>query len=478
MAHSDRTRRLPSAVPPPLGTTRRATAPAPIVPTPPPTGGVFAALRHRNYRLYWFGQVVSLVGTWMQSVSEPWLVLQLGGTPLQLGIVLALEFAPSMVLAPLGGVLADRVDKRKALIWTQVAAALQAIVLCAITATGVVQIWHIYVLAVVLGCINAVNMPVRQAFAAELVPRGGLMNAIALNSASFNAARIVGPAVAGITLALWGTAVNFGINAVSYVAVLAALMAMDPHALFAVVRPNRATGVFRSIREGVDYAWHTPAVLWPLMLLLGISVFGLNFQTLLPLFARNTLHLDETGYGALFAVMGIGSLAGSLSLAFAGTRRPLVPLIIAGGAGFVTAEIALGLMRTAAPAYLLVVLVGLSSMLMINTINVMVQYGVPDELRGRVMSLYVLVFAGSSPIGGIFAGGTAQLFGPPAGFVVGGALSAAFLVLVSWKLVTRVTAPSLHVAVEAVEEAVEVRALPEPALAESAPQPSAVGRAG
>jgi MFS family permease len=435
-------RRASSAIPPPLRPSRRNSVPAPIVPTPPPSGGVFAALRHRNYRLYWSGQVLSLVGTWMQSVSEPWLVLQLGGTPLQLGIVLALEFAPSTILSLYGGVLADRFDKRKALIWTQVAAALQALVLFGLTATHVIEIWHIYLLATALGCINAVNMPVRQAFAAEMVPRKELVNAIALNSASFNAARIVGPAIAGITLALWGTAVNFGINAVSYLAVLAGLMLMDPKAMYTVTQPVRGR-VLHRIREGIDYAVRTPAVLWPLVLLGGISIFGLNFQTLLPLFARNTLQLDAHGYGALYAVMGIGSLTGSMSLAFAGSRRPLVPLIVGGGAGFVTAEVILGLSRAPVPAFGLVVLIGLTSMLMINTINVMIQYGVPDELRGRVMSLYVFVFAGSSPVGGLFAGGTAQLFGAPAGFVLGGLLSAAFLVVAAWQLVRRVTPPSL-----------------------------------
>jgi MFS family permease len=456
-------RRATSAIPP-LRPSRRNTVPAPVVPTPPRSGGVFAALRHRNYRLYWSGQVLSLVGTWMQSVSEPWLVLQLGGTPLQLGIVLALEFAPSTILSLYGGVLADRFDKRKALIWTQVAAALQALILFAITASGVVQIWHIYILATALGCINAVNMPVRQAFAAEMVPRRELVNAIALNSASFNAARIVGPAIAGITLALWGTAVNFGINSVSYLAVLAGLMLMDPRSMYTVTQPVRGT-VRARIREGVSYAVRTPAVLWPLVLLGGISIFGLNFQTLLPLFARNTLHLDAHGYGALYAVMGIGSLTGSMSLAFAGSRRPLVPLIVGGGAGFVTAELILGLTRSPTPAFGLVILIGLTSMLMINTINVMIQYGVPDELRGRVMSLYVFVFAGSSPIGGLFAGGTAQVFGAPAGFVLGGLLSAVFLAVAAWQLVRRVTPPSL-------EHQEVVEPMPEPASATSATLPA------
>src|SRR5438128_1983473 len=219
MTFASLTRRLASSLPAqllPASATPTDRGAQPLAPGPGSSRGPFAAMRHRNYRLFWIGQVLSLVGTWMQSVSEPWLVLLLGGNAFQLGLVIALEFAPSLVFAPLGGVLADRVDKRTVIIWTQVAAALQALVLFAITATGIVQIWHIFILAFVLGCINAVNMPVRQAFAAEMVPRRDLLNAIALNSASFNAARIVGPAIAGITLALWGPAVNLVLHEVCY----------------------------------------------------------------------------------------------------------------------------------------------------------------------------------------------------------------------------------------------------------------------
>lgn len=412
-------------------------------PGPDSSRGAFAAMRHRNYRLFWTGQVLSLVGTWMQSVSEPWLVLLLGGSPLQLGLVLALEFAPSTVLAPLGGVLADRMDKRVVIMWTQVAAALQALVLFAITITGVVQIWHILILAFVLGCINAVNMPVRQAFAAEMVPRRDLLNAIALNSASFNASRIVGPAIAGVTLALWGPALNFGINAVSYLAVLIGLWMIDPSRLFRAPRSAPALPVLRSLTEGFRYATHQPSVLWPLILLGGVSIFGLNFQTLLPLFAKYTLGLGPDGFGALYAVMGVGSLIGSMSLAFLGSRRPLALLMIGGGMIFVIFELLLGATRSLAPAYVWVVFIGLSSMLMINTINVTVQYGVPDELRGRVMSLYVLVFAGSAPIGGIFAGGVAELWGAPAGFLLGGTFTLLFLAVAGWQLARRVSMPSL-----------------------------------
>jgi len=400
-------------------------------------GRGFSAVRHRNFRLYWIGQIVSLVGTWMQSVSQPWLVLLLGGSPIQLGAVLALQFAPSLALAPLGGVLADRVDKRRLLLLTESVAALQAAVLFVLTATGLIEIWHIMVLALALGFVNALDLPVRQSLAAELVPREDLMNAIALNSTSFSLARVIGPAVAGVTLALFGPAFNFAINAVSYLGVLIALVRMDPAAMQPIVRPEVRPSVRASLAEGVAYAIRTPTVLWPLVLLGGIGMFGMNFQTLLPLFARFTLHLNADGFGALFAAMGLGALIGSLALAFVGSRRPLVGMILGGGISFAIFEAGLGLSRTALAAFPLIVFVGLSSMLMINTINITVQRSVPNELRGRVMALYVTVFARSTPIGGLFAGTVAQAWGPPAGFLVGAAFSVFFIGLVAWHLVVR-----------------------------------------
>jgi len=404
----------------------------------PPSGfrrGI-AALHHSNYRYYWFGQIVSLIGTWMQSVSQPWLVLLLGGSPLQLGVVLALEFTPPMFLAPLGGVLADRIDKRKALMVTSVVKAVQAVILFAMTVTGVVQIWHVMVLSVMLGFASAIEMPVRQAFAAELVPKRDLVNAIALNSASFNLARVVGPGIAGLALAFFGPAFNFGINAVSYLAVLIGLWRMNPLHLHRAMRPERFDTVRRSLAEGFRYAVRTPTVLWPLVLLLGIATFGMNFQTLLPLYARDTLHLGAEGYGALYATMGAGSLIGSLSLAFA-SRRPLLALMLGGGVAFLVFELLLGLTRDPVFAYPLILLIGLSSMVMVNTINVTVQNSVSNELRGRVMSLYVTVFAGSAPIGGFLAGAVAQLWQAPAGFVLGALFSTVAIGLVTWQLLLR-----------------------------------------
>ena len=427
-----------ASLPPRLRVVRR---PAPGDQAPPSPGGGrfrrgFSALAHRNYRLYISGQIVSLIGTWMHSVSQPWLVLLLGGSPIQLGIVLALQFAPPMVLAPLGGVLADRVDKRKVLIGAQIGAMIQSLILFGLTATGVVEIWHVYVLALLLGMVSAVEMPVRQAFAAELVPRHDLVNAIALNSATFNAARVIGPAVAGVTLALWGPAVNFGINAVSYLAVLAGLWLMNPVELYRAVRSSPVASVRSSVAEGVRFAINTPSILWPLVLLFGVSLFGMNFQTLLPLYARNQMGMDAGGYGALYAAMGVGSLCGSLWLAFSGSRRALARLILGGGAVFIVFLLLLGLFPVPVAAFPTIVVIGAASMLMVNTINVTIQNGVTDELRGRVMSLYVLVFAGSAPIGGLIAGTLAELFGAAMAFVIGALISAAVLVLVAWQLLS------------------------------------------
>ena len=448
---SDLPRRIGRAMPTLSRSARRPDGAASL---PPARGAGFArgfsAMRHPNYRRYWVGQMGSVVGAWMQSVALPWLVLQLGGSPLQLGAVMALMFGPSMVLAPLGGVLADRVDKRRTLIAVNAVAMLQAASLFVLAFTGVVEIWHVYVLALVAGFVNAVEMPVRQAFVAELVPREDLVNAIALSSTMFNLSRVVGPAVAGVTIAVFGVAVNFGVNAVSYLSVIAGMWLIDTGTLHRSNLPRVPASIRSSLAEGLRYARATPTVLWPLVLLGGISALAMNFQTLLPLFAKNALGLDSGGYGALFATMGAGSLIGSLLLAFATGQRPLMRLIIGGGAAFLALAFLLGFVRTPLLACPLVVGIGLSSMLMVNTINVTVQNSVPDALRGRVMSLYVTVFAGTAPIGGLLAGSLAQALGAPAAFSIGSALASVVLVVAAWKL-RNVRVPRLEDTVAAPE---------------------------
>ena len=420
-------RRIRGAVPTMARTTRRPDRAASL-------GRGLAAMRHPNYRRYWFGQIGSLVGTWMQSVGLPWLVLQLGGSPLQLGLVMAFLFGPSMVVAPLGGVLADRVDKRRTLIVVNAVAMLQASVLFGLTVGGVIEIWHVYALALVAGVVGAIEMPLRQAFVAELVPREDLVNAIALSSTSFNLSRVIGPAVAGVTIAALGVASNFGINALSYVSVIVGLLLIEPERLYRTARPEVFPSVRASLAEGLRFARRTPTVLWPLVLLGGVSALAMNFQTLLPLFTRGALGMDAEGYGAIYAAIGAGSLAGSLGLAFMASHRPMKRLILGGGAVFLSLTFALGFASTPAIAFPLVVGIGLASMLMINTINVTIQNAVPDALRGRVMALYVTVFAGSAPIGGLFAGLLAQAFGASVALSVGAASAGLVLALVAWQL--------------------------------------------
>jgi MFS family permease len=404
-------------------------------------GRGFASLRVRNYRLYWSGQVVSLIGTWMQQVSLPWLVLELGGTPFQLGLVAIGQFLPAGLLAPFGGVVADRFDKRRLLIATQLLAMAQSATILGLIVTGLVDIPLIIVCAFWLGLINALDMPVRQSLAAELVPRETLPNAIALNSMAFNSARVLGPALAGVLIAVGaaifgsataGVALNLVVNVVTYLAVLVAVVRMDPRKIRGPQLREGHQPVVESLREGVAYALRTPIVLWSLVLLGGVAAFGFNFQILLPLLATDVLRLGAEGYGALFAAFGIGALAGSTALAFMRERRA-VHLMLGGGAIFALLEIALGLSRNAWLAGALGIGVGFSSMLMINTINATIQANVSDRLRGRVMALFVTVFAGTAPIGGLFAGVVAEVAGAPEAFVIGAVLSLAVVVLVAWR---------------------------------------------
>ena len=394
----------------------------------------------------------------MQSVALPWLVLQLGGSPFELGLVMEFLFGPSMIVGRLGGVLADRLDKRRTLLVANSEAMLQASALFGLTVTGAIQIPHVYALALMAGIVGAVEMPVRQAFVAELVPRRDLVNAIALSSTSFNLSRVVGPAIAGVTIAAFGVASNFGINAISYLSVIVGLLRIDPGQLHAAERPERFPSIRSSLAEGLRYAQATPTVLWPLVLLGGLAALAMNFQTLLPLFTRSALGMDAQGYGAVFAAMGAGSLLGSLWLAFRSSQRPMLRLIVGGGAAFLAMAFALGFVRDAAVAVALVVGIGLASMLMVNTINVTIQNSVPDALRGRVMALYVTVFAGSAPIGGLFAGGVAQAFGAPVAFSLGSGLASGVLLLVALKL-RGVRPPQLEARPSA-EEPVELEAAP------------------
>ena len=396
-------------------------------------GQGFLAFRVANYRRFWVGNILSLVGSAMQSVSLPWLVLLLGGTPVELGIVGAMQFAPSLILAPIGGVIADRVDKRRLLIVTQAVALVEALALFVLTITDVVQIWHILALAVVIGLAQALEMPARTAFIAELVPRDVMPNAMALGSVAFNGARVIGPAIGGITIALFGVAANFGINAFSFLAVLIGLLRIDPAAVRRPKRPETAPRMLESLAEGFRFAAANQPIRWSLILLLGLAVFGMQFTILLPLFTRLELGLGPEALGSFFAVYGLGSLVGSVLLAFRQERSVRLE-VLAASAVFVVAELVLGLTTWLPAVFVLLAACGFFSIVTINTINVTIQQRVTDVLRARVMSLYVLVLIGSAPIGALFAGGVAELLRPSAAFIVGAVVSALVLAIAGWRL--------------------------------------------
>ena len=384
-----------------------------------------AAFRHRNYRLFFFGQAISLVGTWMQQVAQGWLVLQVsGGDPLWLGLVSAAQFVPVMVLGLFAGILADVLPKRQTLLAVQVVMMTLAAILAVLTATGVVTVWMILILAVLLGCANAVDMPVRQSFAYEMVGPRDVGNAVSIGSAMFNGARVIGPAVAGLTIGVFGIALAFAINAASFLAVIVGLLLMrdeELHTPRLLPRPRSVAEVRENLAEGLTYVRRTPIVLLAVATVGLVATFGMNFSVVFPPLAQQVLHSDASGYGFLMTASGIGALAASVLLVAAGRPRPVR---IAGGAILLgVASLALALSTSFPMSLLLMGPIGFAGIAMAATANATIQLNVPDGLRGRVMSVYTTVFAGSVPIGGLAAGAAASSIGVLNTIALGGALS-------------------------------------------------------
>jgi MFS family permease len=386
----------------------------------------FSSLRIYNYRLYWTGQLISLTGTWMQRLAQAWLVLNLTKSAFALGTVTTLQFLPLSIFSLFGGVLADRIPKRRLLIVTQSIAAVQALILAVLTSAGMIQLWHIYVLALMLGMSNAFDNPARQSFPIELVGRDEVANAVALNSTLFNTSRIAGPSLAGIAIATIGVAGCFWLNAVSFLGTICALTAMKPQLFFSV--PARQRGrTLGLLRDGVVYAWRTPAVCVLMIQLFFFGTFAYNFNVVLPLLAKFTLHTSSLGYGFLFAALGAGSLVTALTLAY--TRMHSQRTIFLGGAALVVAMIGLGLSRQYVISLLLLALTGGCSIMYSASTQTRLQLIVPDALRGRTMSLYTEFFAGTTPIGSLFIGSVSERWDPGISLVTAGGLSAIGLVL-------------------------------------------------
>ena len=390
----------------------------------------FSSLRHRNYRLFFFGQLVSLIGTWMQNVAQAWLVYALTGSPLKLGIVSFCAGVPVLAFSLWAGVFADRVPKRRLILATQTAMMALAFVLAADVFAGTVQWWHIAILAFLLGTANAFDAPTRQAFVVEMVGRKELTNAIALNSAMFNAARIIGPALAGVTLAAVGAQWCFVLNGVSFLAVIAGLLMMD---VKPYVGAASTDSPLTQMREGLGYIRRQPVVR-PLIMLVAVSnLFALGYMALLPAFAQDVLHVGTVGFGLMSTAVGVGALAGALAIASLGDYQGKGLMLTAGNLLFPAMVIAVSLSRSFHLTLALLVLAGLGFMTQNATANTLVQMTVPNELRGRVMSVYMMVFQGFFPIGALIAGTVAERFGAPAGAAFGGAVALAYGISLLWR---------------------------------------------
>ncbi len=386
------------------------------------------ALGHRDFRLFWCGQLVSLVGTWMQSVGQSWLVLELTNSPFRLGLIGALQFGPILLFSFVSGAISDRVRKRRLLLGTQAALMLQALTLAALVWSGHVQFWHVAMLAALYGLANTLDMPSRQSYIAHLVPRGDLMNAIALNSAVFNGARVVGPAAAGLLVARYGTAAAFLLNGLSFLAVLAALAAIRTEG---APRPGRGLGMRAEIAEGVRYAAGTPRVALVMGLLMVVSLFVANMSVLVPLIARDVLHEGAHGFGLLMASLGVGAVVGALAVAALSVGRPPLGLLVGPALAAAALLLVLSTARHFGVAAAVLAALGVAQIVFMTSCNTTVQIAVPDELRGRVMGLYALVFAGMTPIGALLMGTVAEHWGVSRACAVGGGVGLVLILLLA-----------------------------------------------
>ncbi|MER7839329.1 MFS transporter [Streptomyces sp. NPDC096040] len=402
-------------------------APAPTAPTTPASrrSSMFGSLKVRNYRLFFAGQVVSNIGTWMQRIAQDWLVLSLTGSATAVGVTTALQFLPMLLFGLYGGVLVDRLNKRRALLVTQSAMALTGIALALLTLSGHVHVWHVYLAAFAVGLATVIDNPARQSFVSEMVGPDQLQNAVSLNSANFQSARLVGPAVAGLMITGVGTGYAFLFNGLSFVAPIAGLLLMRARDLHVVERAPRGKG---QLREGLRYVSGRPDLLWTITLVGFIGTFGFNFPVYLSAFADDVFHAGAGSYSLFNTLMAVGSLAGALLAARRGTAKLRVMIAAAVAFG------ALELVAATAPSLwlfaLLMVPIGMFGMTINVTANTSIQMGTDPAMRGRVMALYMMVFLGGSPVGAPIAGWITDAYGVRAGLAVGGAIAAAAAVVI------------------------------------------------
>lgn len=377
----------------------------------------FSALRHRNFRLFWVGQWISLTGTWMQSIAQGWLVFEITNSSFKLGLVSTLSTLPVLLLTLVGGVVADKMNKRKLLLATQTTVMCLAFALASLVYFDVVEYWHIVILACMQGIVMAFDAPARQSFFVEMVGKEDLMNAIALNSTIFNAARILGPAVAGILIATVGVGGCFFLNGVSFLAVIMGLLLMrgDFSPSYTI------TGsVIENIKEGVRYMWDDKKIISYISIIATTSIFGMPYLMLMPVFARDYLHVGPQGLGTLMASVGMGALVAALMLATLGDFEKKGFLMLAGGITFTVALTTFSFSGSYPFSLFLLILSGWGMITQTATINTLLQTRVPDNMRGRVMSAFTLTFMGFQPFGSFQAGVLAQQLGAPMAVRIGG----------------------------------------------------------
>lgn len=375
----------------------------------------FASLAIRNYRLFFIAQLVSVTGTWMQSVAQMWLVLHLTGSGVALGVTAALQFLPVLLFGTFGGLIADRFDKRRLLVGTQAAAALPPLVLAVVTLTGHVELWLVYSMAFAVGVVNCVDNPTRQSFVSEMVGSQQVGNAVSLNSAVFTAARVIGPAVAGVLIAVVGTGWCFLANGISYLPVVAAMLLMRPEELHRGKPVGREPG---QIKAGLVYAWRHVELRLPLLLMLVIGTLAFNFSVLMPLMVRFAFDSGAGTYGLILSLMGVGSLAGALLVA--SRANPTYRLVTLAAVAFGVLLLVAAVMPSLPLELVAVVPLGVAMVAFQATTNSLLQLHSSTNYRGRVMALYVMVFLGTTPIGAPIVGWVAQSFGPRAGLALGG----------------------------------------------------------
>ena len=371
--------------------------------------GAFRALHHRNFQLFFGGQFVSLIGTWMQSVAQGWLVLKLTNSALMLGVVSFAGYLPVLLVTLFAGVVVDHADRRRLIVTTQVLLMLSAFILAALTWAGVVRVEYVVILAAVNGLVTAFDMPARQTFVVEMVGREDLPSAIALNSMIFNGARVVGPAVAGVLISVIGIAGCFFLNGLSYIAVIWSLLEME---LMARELPRIGSAMFTRLREGFDYIWHHRASFYLLLLIALNAGFGMQYSVLIPVFARDVLHGGARAYGFLLAAQGVGALLGGLVLASCTTPRAFRQNLIFGLFGSAAGILVFGFSSRMWLSLLAQMVIGAGLLNHTATSNTMLQMFVSDELRGRVMSMYTLSFIGLAPIGSLEVGYIGERISP------------------------------------------------------------------